>query len=456
MRTKRNKNERSALVEGAQLVPFLPVGRAPSLVVIQTPPADVERVFVASPVSGEYAMSIRGLLQNYRLATAEEATAAERAWQAPPDLMSGRRWLRRKLPKVESATTGAEPSSSSETAPTAVPVDTHQAVPVAAPVPAPELPKPVEPPAYAVNGEGSAIELGGKSLAVHAFRGRPCVVAAELGKLLGYSDEGRDLSDCITKKWTPEMLAGRDFDVLEGDDLRQFKAFLSLRDPGSLSRNARACVVVYERGVDLISTRTDKPWGASLRAYLVDEVLPKLRRGEAVPPAGAPAPQVEAPSQPSAIGGGDDVARRLLDQLEQQGRLAAEHAQSTRALIAILGKQHPKLTSAQAPATVPQAPIKRGKAAPIDADPDPDLFYQVEHFAVLLRARTQKRGITDVTVGKAITELGYRNRDDLQQLGVGTAKNISPPKPVTITLWRGSIFPALLKHFGPQTSMPGT
>jgi prophage antirepressor-like protein len=148
--------------------------------------------------------------------------------------------------------------------------------------PAGLLPPAPAPLPIATNGPGATIELGGKSIAIHTHRARGCVIAADLGALLKYGNEGKGLADVIRKHWGDEVVEGRDFDVLSGDALRDFKARAALTGEKSVSRNARDLMVLYERGVDMVVQKTEKPLGATLRAYLADEVLPRLRRGEPV------------------------------------------------------------------------------------------------------------------------------------------------------------------------------
>lgn len=149
----------------------------------------------------------------------------------------------------------------------------------------------------------------GHGVTFYVWRGRPCVIAVALGDVLGYADGGRKLVDRIRDDWPEDFIAGEDYDVLSGDDLRAFKRVAfdggpiapggrRLTPESGVSR-ARHLMLLYESGVDAVCLKTEKPEGRRLRLYLRREVLPKLRRGEAVLPGAEPAP-VFAPATPAA------------------------------------------------------------------------------------------------------------------------------------------------------------
>lgn len=142
-------------------------------------------------------------------------------------------------------------------------------------------------------GEASLVlhytaDLEGRGLTFHVFRGRVCVIAAEMGESLGYAEEGKKLVDSIRDKWGSEFEEGVSYAVLTGDDLREFKAILGDTRGPRVSSAARL-MVLYEPGFDRVCLKTEKPIGVELRRKLADEILPKLRRGEAIPATAAPA-----------------------------------------------------------------------------------------------------------------------------------------------------------------------
>ena len=129
------------------------------------------------------------------------------------------------------------------------------------------------------------ISFEGNGLTFHVFRGRPCVVGAEFGRAMGYSDDGSGLNKQVTDEWSTEFARGHHFDVLTGQALRDFKAIAALGGQNPLSQNTRNLTVLYEPGFDLAALLTKQPLGKKLRAFVVANVLPKLRRGEPVLPA---------------------------------------------------------------------------------------------------------------------------------------------------------------------------
>lgn len=119
-----------------------------------------------------------------------------------------------------------------------------------------------------------------KNLAIHTFRGKPCIIAKELGELLGYTVEGFQRT---LKNWDDELIQGVDIDVLRGDELREFRDVLEGTAKMAVA-SASQLTVLFESGFDLVLVKTEKPAGRALRRLLVTEVLPKLRRGEAIVP----------------------------------------------------------------------------------------------------------------------------------------------------------------------------
>jgi len=122
------------------------------------------------------------------------------------------------------------------------------------------------------------ITFEGTPLVFHKNDGRPCLIVADAGRALGYASDGKNLAEVVRKQWAEEMIEGKDFAILEGDDLRQFKALAALTEGPSVSANARSLMVLYESGWDLVCVKTDKPAGKRLRRFIVDKVLPTLRR----------------------------------------------------------------------------------------------------------------------------------------------------------------------------------
>ncbi len=123
-----------------------------------------------------------------------------------------------------------------------------------------------------------AFEFEEQQLRVYSFRGRPCWIAQDVGAVLGYTPKGfrQVLSD-----WGDEIILGKDVHTLRGADLREFKAMSGASPESGLAKTTQIAIL-FESGVDLVCLKTDKPMGRKLRRFMVDVVMPKLRRGELV------------------------------------------------------------------------------------------------------------------------------------------------------------------------------
>jgi prophage antirepressor-like protein len=154
-------------------------------------------------------------------------------------------------------------------------------------------------PPIVMNGEGATATFEGHTIPVYVFRGRPVIIAGDLGRALDYADDGHRLVDSIRDNWRAEFTE-RDIKVLTGDDLRAFKALLALTPSPRVSGRTPHLTILFETGMDLACQKAQTEAGARLRRYLADHVLPKLRRGEPVTAGGTRVPLV--PAAPVALG----------------------------------------------------------------------------------------------------------------------------------------------------------
>ena len=117
----------------------------------------------------------------------------------------------------------------------------------------------------------------GTEIATIIYRGRPCWVATQVGTAIGYEQEGRRFRDRMLNEWAEEFIDGRDWEILKGDKLREFKELAeqsTVRVHGFTSR----LILLYESGLHLSLIKTRKPKGRALRRELADKVLPQLAR----------------------------------------------------------------------------------------------------------------------------------------------------------------------------------
>jgi prophage antirepressor-like protein len=113
------------------------------------------------------------------------------------------------------------------------------------------------------------------------FRGEPVVPAREIGAAMGYA--GRGLQDLIGGPWSGDFEEGKDYHLLTGEALAEFKA--ASRDSSGIDRRvdrSPSLLLLTETGLYAVALKTDKALGVRLRRFLAREVLPKLARGEAV------------------------------------------------------------------------------------------------------------------------------------------------------------------------------
>lgn len=124
-------------------------------------------------------------------------------------------------------------------------------------------------------------DFEGHGLTLLTFKGRGCLLASQVGGGLGYAEGS--LSDQICGAWKGEFKEGLHFDVLRGEELQQFKEFLSAsvgeEDPEfkSVSFSART-LLLYEPGLHKILLKTRKKAGVLLREKLAVEILPEIAR----------------------------------------------------------------------------------------------------------------------------------------------------------------------------------
>jgi prophage antirepressor-like protein len=110
------------------------------------------------------------------------------------------------------------------------------------------------------------------------YRGREAVVATELGRLLGYTNNGSRLVQMITtgrRSWTERFREGIDYEMLQGQDLQDFLEILSHGE--RVKPRFSHLMILYTSGIHLVLLNTSKSIGTQLHQWLVDEVFPSLK-----------------------------------------------------------------------------------------------------------------------------------------------------------------------------------
>lgn len=129
-----------------------------------------------------------------------------------------------------------------------------------------------------------SFDFDGEPLQVLDLNGKPTWVAREVGRALGYEDDGYSLVKMINRNWRDEFEEGRDFSIAKGDDLSPLNNSEDLTSP-------RGHLVLFESGFYLACILSRKPAGRRLRRWLADEVLPSIRQTGAYGDPAAPAAQ---------------------------------------------------------------------------------------------------------------------------------------------------------------------
>lgn len=123
-------------------------------------------------------------------------------------------------------------------------------------------------------------DFEGRTVSTIVYKGRPCWIAKELGNVIGYSDHGGRIVTKLVCEWGDEFVRGEDFEKIQGKELADFKALLQLLSgsESSFLKHAPSTILLYESGMYLALTKTNKPQGKALRRKIVSEILPQIAR----------------------------------------------------------------------------------------------------------------------------------------------------------------------------------
>jgi len=110
------------------------------------------------------------------------------------------------------------------------------------------------------------------------FKGQPVLIAKEVGRALGYADDGNSLNKRIINEWSDEFEDGIETIKFEGLQLYELKRLFQPSTNYVLGSNASHLLLLTEKGVNKVLMKTNKPEGKRLRKWLAREVLPSLRK----------------------------------------------------------------------------------------------------------------------------------------------------------------------------------
>ena len=108
-------------------------------------------------------------------------------------------------------------------------------------------------------------EFEEKNITTITFRGRPAWLSLEIGRALGYSENGNRLAKKITQDWSDEIIEGRDCTILSGEELSELKQLLEVGENSVLSSYAPHAMLLFESGLHFVCLRTNSPIGRKLR-----------------------------------------------------------------------------------------------------------------------------------------------------------------------------------------------
>jgi prophage antirepressor-like protein len=119
-------------------------------------------------------------------------------------------------------------------------------------------------------------DFSGHALNVYQFRGREAWIAQDVARVLGYETKAWSSS---WRGWTAaeELLNEKEFLVLRGPELREFKAQLDATAVDAVAKTTQL-TILFESGLNAVCLLTDKPFGKLLRRFVAERVLPDLRR----------------------------------------------------------------------------------------------------------------------------------------------------------------------------------
>ena len=135
--------------------------------------------------------------------------------------------------------------------------------------------------------EAATFDFEGNAIRTFFFKDQLVWIAREIGRAIGYADDGKRLLRNIGQEWSDEFIRGIDCTVLEGRDLAMFKRLV----PDYGTSRAPSLMLLTETGFNMVCLKTDKPGGKVLRRKLAEEVIPAINRtGCYVAPGAQPPP----------------------------------------------------------------------------------------------------------------------------------------------------------------------
>lgn len=122
-----------------------------------------------------------------------------------------------------------------------------------------------------------SFDFNGRPLTVIDLDSRSMFFAKDVGERLEYADPSR-LAQWIAGKWAAEFNEGTDYVMLTGERLDALKANYRTDRAVVVEPNAPQVLLLTESGVQLAAMLSRTDVGRAFRRWLVDTVLPALRK----------------------------------------------------------------------------------------------------------------------------------------------------------------------------------
>lgn len=115
-------------------------------------------------------------------------------------------------------------------------------------------------------------EFKGEAVYNFVWRGKPCWLALDIARTIGYKDKSKAIGTIIKKE---NFKLEKEYSILNGDDLKEFKEIFGeyITDVKYISK----IIIFYEEGLYgfLAASRMEK--GVEFRTWIRREVMPQIR-----------------------------------------------------------------------------------------------------------------------------------------------------------------------------------
>lgn len=112
----------------------------------------------------------------------------------------------------------------------------------------------------------------GENIYTFVWNNRPCWIAVDISKVLGYQNKSASIKDYIRKE---KFTEGIEYEILDGDKLKLFKEIFNLHMEHI--KYSPKLIILYEQGLYGFLSTSTRPKGIEFRIWLRNDVLPTMR-----------------------------------------------------------------------------------------------------------------------------------------------------------------------------------